>query len=955
MRISGLAVAAYLLLFVGVRAQDATAAPALEARLLAGADTAVLADVLKRLDAGPQAADLLELGLAAARNLGRLPEEERLAKALHSLDNNAVRGRMALAQYLTDRGQRTAAIALLEPLSKSSSSSPDKPAFSMPGVAALAKLHASLGHGPLAEALWDQLVEEAQRVVIREPEDLVALAQAYVAFDGIKEAEAALIEAQKAIDAARKGGGERSALNDWRPTAALAELYSSSMHLDADAVKECENALLVRRDLAEVFALKGRAELSWQKHEAAEASLRRALAVNAHERTAHAELLRQQMGAQFSEAASAELDQALTRFPTHASYLGLDLARAFFTQGERAFQKRLAEVHEALPNNDEPLLSLVDLLSDQRRWQDALVLAEQGARRFPNAPRMHDAVARLSLYLGEDARARAALKAASEAERYSHVKRNNMAEFLRVVGKFYDDAPTEHLLLRLARRERAVLEPVIGPVAERSFAQLAEKYAFTPLGIGGREKVRIEVLLSSADLSARTFALPRHGFLGFCFGPLVTMLSPGAEGSENFSWARTLHHELAHSFALGLSKGRVPKWLTEGLSTYEESAANAAWDRHLDSDLQDALHSDELIPVESLDAAFGTPRAVFAYYQSGLLVGAMVKKAGMAPMLALLRALGEDAPFSSALKAHFHMDLQELNTLLKDAAKEHCASIQRIPRLVGKALAVATAADAKPDALTLVSLLATYQDVGKVAEAAATLKRVQSALGENEPRVLFLAARQAAKNRDESEALENLEMALKAGLEDAEAHELYARLSLKKGEVSKAEQAFRNASAAFPRNADRQGPRRKLSELLVARGATDEAIAVLEGHLAIDAEDDEARLQILKLLAVKGEHEKILAHAEARLLTRPLVAEVHLQRGRALRQLARPADAESAVRIGLACKMPVADEADLLAELGLVLLDLQRPDEALECAKKAEALVPGHAIAKDVRRRAEAR
>jgi lipopolysaccharide biosynthesis regulator YciM len=955
MRISGMAVAACLFLLAGLQAQDAAAAPSLEARLLAGADTAVLAEVLNRLDAGPQTADLLELGLAAARNLGRFPEEERLAKALHALETNAARGRIALARYLSDRGQRPAAIALLEPLSKSSSSPPDKPAFSMPGVAALAELHASLGHGPLAEALWDQLVEEAQRVVVREAEDLVALAQAYVAFEGIKEAEAALIEAQKAIDGARKGGGERSALNDWRPTAALAELYQSSMHLDADAVKECENALLVRKDLAEVLALKGRAELSWQKHEDAEASLRRALAVNAHERTAHAELLRQQVGAQFSDAASAELDQALTRFPTHASYLGLDLARAFFTQGERAFQKRLAEVHEVLPNNDLPLLILVDLLSDQRRWQEALALAEQGVTRFPHAPRMHDAVARLSLYLGEDARARAALKAASEAERFSHVKRNNMAEFLRVVGKFYDDAPTEHLLLRLARRERAVLEPVIGPFAERSFAQLAQKYAFTPLGIGGREKLRIEVLLSSGDLSARTFALPRVGFLGFCFGPLVTMLSPGAEGSENFSWARTLHHELAHSFALGLSKGRVPKWLTEGLSTYEESAANAAWDRHLDCDLQDALHSDELIPVESLDAAFGTPRAVFAYYQSGLLVGAMVKKAGMAPMLALLRSLGEDVPFAIALKAHFHMDLQELNALLKDAASEHCASIQRIPRLVGKALAAATKADAKPDALTLVRLLATYQDARKLNEAAQVLKQLTAALGEDEPRVLFLSARQAAKSRDEAQALKLVKRALEAGLQDVDAFVLLARLHMNAGDAAASKDAWKAAIGAFPRNADREGPRRKLSELLVAKGATDEAIAVLEGHLAIDAEDDEARLQILKLFLVKGEHGKILAHAEARLLTRPLVAEVHLQRGRALRQLARPADAESAVRIGLACKMPVSDEADLLAELGLVLLDLQRPDEALECAKKADALVPGHAIAKDVRRRAGAR
>ncbi len=941
-----------------ISAQEPESARTLELRLLRGEDKAVLAEAMKALEAEHPAGDLLCLGLAASRNIGQLAEEERFARALSALDGIAPRGRIALATYLAERGRREEALKLLEPLVQPLAPLPtDRPAFSLRAAAALADMHASLGHSSIAEALREQVVEEARRIVVREAQDLVALGEVYRAFDGAKEAEGAFVEAQRTLEKARKSGAQESALEDWRPTLALARLYLEDMHLEADAVRECESALRLRSGLAEAFAVKGRAELAWQKDSAADDSFKRALAVHAAEKTARAHAIRAGLGVHLAPDIVKSLDEALARWPVEPAYLGLDLARQLFTQGESAFRKRLAEVQKLVPTSADPWLSVVDLLSDQRRWQEALVLAEEAVRLHPESAPLCDALARLALYLGEDERARAALKAAAEAERFSHVKRRNMAEFLRVNGRYYEDVATEHLILRLARRERAVLEPVLGPFAERSLKHFIAKYGFTPAGIAGGDKLRVEVLLSSGDLSARTFALPRPGVLGFCFGPLVTMLSPGADGSENFSWARTLHHELAHSFALGLSKGRVPKWLTEGLSTCEERAENPAWDRHFDRELQDALHSDELIPVRAFDAAFGTPRAVFAYYQAGLLAEALVKQGGMERMTALLRLLGEDKAFWPALHATCQIDADGLEALMRETAAAHTASMRRIPRLVGKALVAATTADATPDAVTLIRLTATLQDAGplRMAEANAALERATAKAGADEPRVLFLTARQAALARDDKRALGLVTQALQAGLDDAQAHELHARLALNAGDSPTAEKSFRAAIAAFPNNADRKGPRVQLARILLARGATEEALLVLEAHLAIDAEDDDARTQILKLLSVKGAQEKILAHAEARMLLLPLLAEVHLVRGRALRSLARNADAEGALRIGLACKMEAPEEADLLGELGLTLLALERREEALESAKKAEALVPGHAIAKDVRRRAGAR
>ena len=60
------------------------------------------------------------------------------------------------------------------------------------------------------------------------------------------------------------------------------------------------------------------------------------------------------------------------------------------------------------------------------------------------------------------------------------------------------------------------------------------------------------------------------GALGACFGRVVSMDSPQAKAPGTFSWQATLWHELAHVVTLQMSNQRVPRWLTEGISVYEE-------------------------------------------------------------------------------------------------------------------------------------------------------------------------------------------------------------------------------------------------------------------------------------------------------------------------------------------------------------------------------------------------
>ncbi len=933
----------------------------LQRMLARGADAAVLQAVKAEAAKGPLSADWLELALQAATNTGATELCAEYSAAWVQGAPQSAAAACARAAYLRELGRGSEAAALVEPFSRPRVPAPTaEPAFDFASAVLVAALQRDAGHAPEADAVLDRVLEESRRVVVRHPRDLIALSSVYVQFGGAKEAETVLVEAQKAVAEAQRTHPEVPQLDGWRPTLALAHLYLDQFHLEGDAVEEGKATLQLRADLADAHGLLGRAYESWQKPAESAAAFARAVGVNAHQTDAILARVEVLLGDANTSAAKQMLDTFLPHHPRNMGALGLAAAQmlldgdaaacaAALTQAERSSASGAAG-GKALPR-----LMVAAVLSNRRRWSESLVFAQAAAQLEPSNGQAHDAVARYALYLGADDVAATALKAAAAAEKFSHVRRKNMAEFVRVVGRFYDDVPTEHLTLRLAKRERAALEPTVAAFAEKSWCLLRDKYAFTPAGLDAQGRLRVEVLLSTGDLTARTFSLPRQGFLGFCFGPLLTMLSPSAMPPGSGSWARTLHHELAHSFALGLSRGRVPRWLTEGLSTWEERALVPAWDRHMDLELHDALAAGELIPVRQFEAAFGTPRVVFAYFQAGIAVEWLVRECGMERMRALLVALGEDQGFAQASQAILGLSLDDIDRGIAAAARERVAKLRRVPRLSESALKEAAAASGTATAATLVSAAATLLDRTSMAAARVAVDKVEAKLGVGDAQLLGLQGRLALKAGDKEGALKSLLAACAGGLEDFEVQAALGKLLLDKGDSEGAETALRASIAFFPLNAQRNGPRRQLVRLLLSKGRSDDAQKILTEHLEVDSDDIEGRAELLKLLAVKSDHKEILRQLEMQILIQPMDSALHLQSGQVLTHLKRFGEAEAALRVGLACQPTTPAEADLLAALGEALLALGRPADALSAAEKALALVPEHKIAKDVRLRAGAR
>ena len=86
------------------------------------------------------------------------------------------------------------------------------------------------------------------------------------------------------------------------------------------------------------------------------------------------------------------------------------------------------------------------------------------------------------------------------------------------------------------------------------------------------------------------------------------MDSPSGRPPGSYHWASTMWHELSHVFVLQATKRRVPRWFTEGLAVYEETAASPDWGDRLDPEDIQAIHDKKLLPASrSWNAASSVP------------------------------------------------------------------------------------------------------------------------------------------------------------------------------------------------------------------------------------------------------------------------------------------------------------------------------------------------------------
>jgi tetratricopeptide (TPR) repeat protein len=204
---------------------------------------------------------------------------------------------------------------------------------------------------------------------------------------------------------------------------------------------------------------------------------------------------------------------------------------------------------------------------------------------------------------------------------------------------------------------------------------LCEKY-----GITLADPVIVEIFPRKREFAVRTFGLPgADGLLGVCFGSVITANSPASGGEHPSNWEAVLWHELCHAVTLAKSKNKMPRWMSEGISVYEEEQQDPSWEGVLPQPFRAMIAKGELTPLSKLSSAFLAPRSPahlqFAYRESALAVEFLVGKAGIGALKSVLDDLGAGATLDEALPRRFQMTLTQLDDEFSKFAKQKVAAI----------------------------------------------------------------------------------------------------------------------------------------------------------------------------------------------------------------------------------------------------------------------------------------
>jgi len=414
-------------------------------------------------------------------------------------------------------------------------------------------------------------------------------------------------------------------------------------------------------------------------------------------------------------------------------------------------------------------------------------------------------------------------------------------------------------VLRMSANEAALYGDRALALLQRAKSNLTAKY-----GIKLESPTFVEIFPDHKDFGVRTFGMPHNpGFLGVCFGRVVTATSPAAAGGNPANWEAVLWHEFCHVVTLQMTKNKMPRWLSEGISVYEELQANPAWGQTMNPRYREMVLGDDLTPVSELSSAFMSPKSdlhvQFAYYQSSLVVEYLVGKFGFNKLKAILRDLGNGVD-------------------INDAIPKHTAPMKQIEKEF--------AAFAKAKAETLAP--------GLDWEKPQVEQGLRRRIGLDLPHPPALPALTNTQSASKSSDKPNYWLLM---------NEAAKLVSEKKWDEAKA--PLQTLIELYPGQADAGNAYSLLAPAHRGLNETAQERAVLEKWAALSADALDAYLRLMELTEADGDWKAVAENAERCLAVNPLIPQPYRGLGRASEELGQTQQAITAYQ-----KLLLLDPAD---------------------------------------------
>jgi len=224
----------------------------------------------------------------------------------------------------------------------------------------------------------------------------------------------------------------------------------------------------------------------------------------------------------------------------------------------------------------------------------------------------------------------------------------------------YQTLTNANFIVHMSTNEAGLYGDLVLDLLSRARETLCKKY-----GVELKQPTAVEIFPEQKDFAVRTFGMPGNpGYLGVCIGPVNKANSPATPLPNPANWEDVLWHEFCHVVTLTATKNRMPRWLSEGISVYEERQANPAWGEKMNLAYRDMVLKGDLTPLGELSGAFLSPsnsvHLQFAYYESSLAVDFMVQKFGFDTLKKILGDLGDGEEVNKSIAKRTATALPEI-------------------------------------------------------------------------------------------------------------------------------------------------------------------------------------------------------------------------------------------------------------------------------------------------------
>ena len=616
-------------------------------------------------------------------------------------------------------------------------------------------------------------------------------------------------------------------------------------HNRADAARSFRAALQGNRRYAPAYLGLARSVVD-DDSEAARQLAERALLLNPSYVSALVFMAELSLDDRNRQETRAWIQQALKVDPTSLEARSLEAALAWIEDRRDDFERIAGQVLSSNPRYAAVYRVAGAHAARHYRFDEAAELARRSLALDPDSSAASADLGMHLLRTGDEREARVALERAFHADPYDAVT-YNLLGLLDTLDTFVT-IEDGRVTLRLHPDEAPVLREHALPLARRALADLSARYGLEPRG-----PVLIEIFPRHDDFAVRTLGLPGMvGALGACFGRVVTLDSPRARPPGTFNWQATLWHEIAHVITLQLSNQRVPRWLTEGISVFEERRANPPWGPDLEVAFAEAMNRGEVTPLAELNTAFTRSDGIaLAYYHGSLVAEFIATRWGDGGLQRLLRAYGDGLEGDAAIERALGMTTSALDAAFMSAMDERFGPLRAALDWPEEATAVQGSVDDLrtlsqefPGSFSVLMLLGqALQQDGETEEAIATYERAATLV--------------PATGSDESPLARIAELAEAAGDLPRAASALERLLGHDDANV----EAARKLAALLDAEAERQRWLRAHARI-AEMDPFDSASHTVLGRAALDAGDFESAVRWLRVAAASGPTDEVAARCD---------------------------------------------------------------------------------------------